>query len=148
RVSIFNCQLPTPSSQFRTLSRVTKYRLRTGNRNSMATAIRSAARSLARTPGLTVAIVLILAFAIAANAALLSVANALVWNTLPYNEPGQLVVVSEARPEVHGRALVSPADYADWIAASRTLRAWAAYRPWGFVLTGRGDAERLRGARV
>ena len=35
-----------------------------------------------------------------------------------------------------------------WQREARTVERLAAYRPWGFVLTGSGEPERLAGARV
>ena len=35
-----------------------------------------------------------------------------------------------------------------WQREARTIARLAAYRPWGFVLTGSGEPERLTGARV
>ena len=56
--------------------------------------IRYAARALGRSPGFTAAAVCSLAIGIGANAAIFSVADALMWRSLPVRDPGRLAVVS------------------------------------------------------
>src|SRR5690348_12804315 len=55
--------------------------------------IRYAARSLRRTPGYAVVVVLTLALGIAANTAIFSVANSVVFRQLPYRDPSRLLVL-------------------------------------------------------
>src|SRR5690348_3314609 len=55
--------------------------------------IRYAARSLRRTPGYAVVVVLTLALGIAANTAIFSVANSVVFRQLPYRDPNRLLVL-------------------------------------------------------
>ena len=65
--------------------------------------IRHAVRTVARTPGFTLAVVLILALGIGANTAVFSFIEALVLRPLPVRDPEALVLVSwtsEGRPEV------------------------------------------------
>ena len=56
--------------------------------------IRFALRALRRSPGFTAAAVCSLAVGIGANAAIFSVADALMWRSLPVRDPGRLAVVS------------------------------------------------------
>ena len=56
--------------------------------------VRYAWRQLRHSPGLSLVVILTLAFGIGANAALFSVLNALVLRTLPVKEPERLVVLS------------------------------------------------------
>ena len=43
---------------------------------------------------------------------------------------------------------MSAANFVDWRALTQTFVDLAAYRPWGFVLTGQNEPERVLGARV
>jgi putative ABC transport system permease protein len=110
--------------------------------------MRAAARSLLRSRRFTAAVVLTLAIALGANTALFSAANTFLLRSLPYTAPDRLVAVFESQPGTRARAPVSPPDYLSWSEALRPIASLGAYRPWGFVLTGRGPAERLSGARA
>jgi predicted permease len=57
--------------------------------------LRFAFRTMARSPGLTGAIILSVALGIAANATVFSVANGLLWGVLPVKDPGRMVMFSE-----------------------------------------------------
>src|SRR5687767_14372937 len=119
--------------------------------------MRAALRSLRQAPGFCVLVICTLGVALGANIALFSAADALLFRALPYNQSERLVTLFETEPGSGARALVSVPNFLDW-KASRTSAAnvaperrraagpaiemMAAFRPWGFVLTGRGDAER------
>jgi putative ABC transport system permease protein len=105
-------------------------------------------RSALGAPAFSAAIVLTLALGLGSNTALFSIADGLLFRSLPYENPGRLIVISETQPASRARALVSAPDFLAWKTSSRTIASMAAFRPWGFVLTGSGDAERLSGARV
>ena len=109
--------------------------------------MRAAVRSLRRAPGFSLLVTCTLGVALGANIALFSAADALLFRALPYQQADRLVALFEIQPGSGARALVSVPNFLDWKSA-RTISALAAYRPWGYVLTGMGDAERLTGARV
>ena len=109
--------------------------------------MRAALRSLRRAPGFCVLVIATLSVALGANIALFSAADALLFRAVPYSQSDRLVTLFETEPGAGAQALVSVPNFLDW-KSSRTISASAAFRPWGFVLTGRGDAERLAGARV
>src|SRR5215208_2921403 len=111
--------------------------------------MRLAIRSLLNAPAFSAAVVLTLAIALGANAALFAVVNRILLRPLPYADPGRLIAAGESREGPRGRpGPVSAPVFVAWQAAARTLERLAAYRAWGFVLTGSGEPERLTGARV
>jgi len=117
--------------------------------DSLIQDLRHAARTLLRSPGFALVAVLTLALGIGANTAVFSIVNALLLKALPYRDAGRLVALWESREhEGVDRSPVSPPNYLDWSAQSRTLRDMAAYRYWGFDLSGGEEPERITGARV
>ncbi len=107
-----------------------------------------ALRALTRAPAFSVAVVLTLTAAMAANAAFFAGVNRLLLAPLPYRDAGRLLVLAETEPGTRSRALASPPNFLSWKTAATTLAGIAAYRPWGFVLSTADGAERVRGARV
>ena len=111
--------------------------------------IRFTLRMLSKNPGFAIAVVMTLALGIGGNTAVFSVINAVLLRPLPFQNPERLVSLWESSPQQEmDRAVVSPPNFVDWSAQSQTLENIAAYRYWGFALTGSGDPERITGARV
>ena len=113
--------------------------------------MRAALRSLRHAPAFSLLVICTLGVALGANIALFSAADALLFRAVPYSQPDRLVTLFETEPGTGARALVSVPNFLDWKSALTKpagMENLAAFRPWGFVLTGRGDAERLAGARV
>jgi putative ABC transport system permease protein len=111
--------------------------------------MRLAIRSLLKAPGFSAAVVLTLAIGLGANAALFAVVNRILLRPLPYSDPARLVAVGETRDGARGRPGPASAPvFLAWQREARTVERLAGYRPWGFVLTGSGEPERLTGARV
>ena len=111
--------------------------------------MRLAVRSLIKAPGFSAAVVLTLAVGLGANSALFAVVNHILLRPLPYAAPARLVAAGEIRDGLRGRpGPASAPAFLAWQREATTLERVAAYRPWGFVLTGSGDPERLTGARV
>jgi len=102
--------------------------------------LRFAFRALAREPLLSLVAVATLVLGIGATTAIFSVVKTVLLDSLPYVDPGELVVLREKKPE-GSSDLVSPPTYLDWRSQATTLEALAAYRPvrYGF----RSDAEPL-----
>jgi putative ABC transport system permease protein len=111
--------------------------------------LRYGIRMLAQKPGFTVAAVLALALGIGANSAIFSVVNAVLLRSLPYKEPGQLLMVqSTKRQDTRRAGSASYLDFADWKGQNQVFDDMAAFRSKGYTLTGIGEPERITGARV
>ena len=110
--------------------------------------IRFAVRSLLREPAFTAITVITLALGIGANTAIFSVINSVLITPLPYREPRRLVMLWETRPG-SDRPFVSYPNFEDWRQRQRGFEDIAVYNPFAsFTMTGRGDAERVRGMLV
>ena len=111
--------------------------------------LRHAARSLARTPGFALVVVLILALGIGANTAVFSLVNALLIRPLGFAAPEQLVALYEGAPGAgFDRTPFSPPDLLQLEREQQSFQAVGAYLNVPFELSGTGDPERVQGARV
>jgi len=111
--------------------------------------VRYAIRSLLRRPMFAAVVVLTLALGVGANTAIFSVVNAVLLRPLPYREPDRLVTVNHFYPSFNGlEAPVSAPGFADYRSRVRAFGSVAVQAGWSPNLTGRGDPERLTGARV
>ena len=104
--------------------------------------VRFGLRLLNGSPGFTVVTVITLALGIGANAAVFSVAHAVLFQSLPYPEPERLVAFVPAQKD--GPLTAEPVSYptfTDWQEQSRSIDAMAAYVVTQSTLTGLGDAD-------
>jgi putative ABC transport system permease protein len=106
--------------------------------------VRTAARTLAKSPGYAVATIAILALGIGANAAIFSAVHAVLLRPLPYPDADRMVRVWETYSRGKGRGTVSYENYRDWRAEADRFAALAAYWSGSRSLQGSGEAERLR----
>lgn len=112
--------------------------------------LRSAVRSLRRTPGFTLIALLTLALGIGANTGIFAVVRSVLLAPLPYPEPDRLVQLwtdERARGRQEPEWL-SPPDFLDWRDQNRSFASMAAYTAWGPDLTGVGEPEALGGVQV
>jgi putative ABC transport system permease protein len=109
--------------------------------------LRYGLRHLARSPGFTTVAVVTLALGIGGSTAIFSIVHAVLLRELPFKEPDRLVWVWSVRPERDDVPFTLP-EFIDYQAQNQTLEELAAMSLWSASLTGRGDAERLQGARV
>jgi putative ABC transport system permease protein len=108
--------------------------------------VRYAVRLLARNPGFALVAIFTLALGIGANGAVFSLVHGVLLKPLPFAEPDRLVALFHfSRGE---RGVMSPPNFLDLRAQSRTLQSAAAYTEQGYTLTGAGEPARLRGAQV
>jgi predicted permease len=106
-----------------------------------------AIRMLAKNPGFTIVAILTLTLGIGANTALFSVANAVLFEPLPFRAPDQLVALYARRVRFE-RASISYPNFLDWQRENHTFVSLAAFRQDDFSLTGVGEAEHIRGEMV
>lgn len=106
-------------------------------------------RSLVKNRGYALACILTLALGIGGVTAVFTVVNAILLTPLPYKEPNRLVMVWNRYGKVNSSNFHnSPPDFFDRKRESRTLESMAAIEETSLNLTGRGEAERIRTARV
>jgi predicted permease len=111
--------------------------------------IRYAARTLMATPGFTVAAVLSLALGIGANAAIFSVASALLLKPLPYADADRLVILWNRSPGLGiTEDWFSTAQYFDIRNSHRGFEQVAIAIGGNYNLTGGGEPERVGTIRV
>jgi len=108
--------------------------------------LRFSARLLARTPAFTLVAILTLALGIGANTAIFSVANAVLFRSLPYRDAARLVIVTHARGPNRRPFTYNRAHFIE--DRSRAFSGFAPFVTENFNLTGRGEPELLASARV
>ncbi|HKW01401.1 MAG TPA: ABC transporter permease [Vicinamibacterales bacterium] len=111
--------------------------------------IRFALRTFKRRPGFTAAVIATLALGIGANAAIFSVANAVLLQRLPFKDPSRLVMVWEDASSLgFPRNDSSPAGYFDLAPGVPALESTGAVSYVSYSLVGGGDPELVNGAQV
>jgi len=109
--------------------------------------IRYAMRSLAKSPGLVLAIVLSLALGIGANATIFSLVNAVALRPIPSERPEELVSVFTSQSDGARWGTSSYPDYVDFRDRSRSFQGLATYAVTPFSLAaGDGKGRRYLGA--
>jgi predicted permease len=111
--------------------------------------IRFALRSFAKNPGFTLAAVLSLAIGIGANTSIFSVANALLFRPLPYENADRLVILWNRSPGLNiTQDWFSTAQYFDIKSSHHGFEQLAIAIGGNYNLTGQGDPERVGVVRV
>jgi predicted permease len=109
--------------------------------------LRYALRSLGKSPGFTVVVVLTLALAIGANSAIFSVIDGVVLRPLPYPDANRIVRVffhSASYPKFP----LNPFDFRDFRARNRSFESMAGLTRADLQLSGTGQPERFTGFSV
>lgn len=110
------------------------------------------ARSLARSPALSITIVLLIAVTIAANTAIFSVLDALLLRPLPLHEPERLVRLYESFTSADGAEelinAVSETTLQQWRKYNTVFSGIGGATEVNLTLTGRGDPQYVPAARI
>ena len=110
--------------------------------------LRYALRRLRSNPAFTIVVVLTLALGIGANSAIFSVVDTVLLKSLPYPDAGRLVTIYHDYPTLKLEAPVSAPGFRDYRDKTHDFESVAVETGWSANLTGIGDPQRLRGARV
>ena len=104
--------------------------------------IRYGVRTLIKNPGFTTVAILTLALGIGANTAIFSVLNVVFLKSLPYRDPGRIVLIWGATKD-NQRNQVSFTDSIDFRAQNHVFEDTASFGNWDPVLTGSGEPEHI-----
>lgn len=117
--------------------------------NALLRDLRSAARAIARRPGVPLLMVLTLALGIGANTAIFNLINALVLRPLPYDQPERLVALHETQ-RAHGSEWdpISTLNLRDWRRGLDELDAIGAFSRANFNVGVGSRPVWVEGARV
>jgi putative ABC transport system permease protein len=111
--------------------------------------VRYTVRTCLRSPGFSLLAILTMAIGIGANTAIFSVVRAVLLRPLPFERPGDLVLVSQSnRQTKQSFDNATPANFLDWRTRSRSFEGLAAFRSESYVLSSADRPERVGGAMV
>ncbi len=113
--------------------------------------LRLGLRKVASAPGFSLTVVCSLALAIGANAVIFSLVNGILLRSLPYENPEQLVLVSEIDRAAQAKAPGTDAgtlplsypNLRDYIEQNQVLTGMAGFFPWNATLSGEPHADRV-----
>ena len=89
--------------------------------------LRYALRQLRKAPGFTITAVLTLALGVGATTAIFSAVYGLLLKSLPFEDAGRIVALSETHAQIVGGSEATFPDYLDWGAQQRSFTEVAAY---------------------
>jgi putative ABC transport system permease protein len=104
-------------------------------------------RTLRQSPGYALTVVAIAGLGIGATTAAYSITDHVLLRPLPFPDADRLVTVWETEPH-YSRNELSPANYLDWKAQSKSFEALGAYTDLYANLSGDGEPQRLFGSVV
>ena len=105
-------------------------------------------RMLARNPGFSAMVVVILAVGIGANTMMLSVMDAVMLQPVPYKNPDTLVQVCETDPSRTRRNYTSYVGFLDWREQNHVFEQMAAINGWDCTVRSANRTEKSRGMCV
>jgi putative ABC transport system permease protein len=109
--------------------------------------LRFAFRQLRKKPGFALTVVLVLSLGIGASTAIFSAVNPILFQSLPYPEPGRVLMLWEARTD-GSPEFVCFGTFHGVDKRNHSFEAVAAFKPWQPTMIGRGEPERFEGQRV
>ena len=111
--------------------------------------LRVAARSLIRTPGLAIAVVLTLALGIGANAAIFTLVRGVLLKPLVNRDEDRLIYIRQSAPGIgEENAAFSVPELQDMRASVKTLSAFGDFSAINFTMIGLGEPRSIRGGVV
>jgi putative ABC transport system permease protein len=111
--------------------------------------LRYASRALRGAASMSSLAIAILAIGLAATTTIFSVAYHVIMNSLPFDNPNELVTLRLGRADGEAAtAGVSAAHLEDWRRELSSFAAIAAYRAWGYELESDLEPQRVTGARI
>jgi putative ABC transport system permease protein len=116
---------------------------------SFARDLRVAARSLIRTPGLAVAVVLTLALGIGANAAIFTLVRGVLLKPLVNRDEDRLIYIRQSAPGIGDvNSTFSVPEIQDLRASVKTLSVFGDFSTMDFTMIGLGEPRSIRGGVV
>ena len=109
--------------------------------------LRFAWRQLRKRPGFTFTAILMLTIGLGASVAIFAFVDAALIKPLPYQDPNQLLHVTESTAQIP-RANLSYPDYLDWKRLNTVLSSLSVYSGDSYILKTPMGAQPVRGARV
>ena len=110
--------------------------------------LRFGIRMLLKRPGFTAIAVITLALGIGASTAIFSAVNPILFESLPYPDPSQVVTITDDLGASDSSVGMTFGTYRELVQRSRSFSAIAVVRSWQPAMTGSGEPERLEGQRV
>ena len=106
-------------------------------------------RMIRRAPMFTLALMLTVALAIAANTAIFSLVNAVLLRPLPFQDPDRLVQVAEKNDKLNLPSFgASVLNFISWREQAKSFDDLAAVGFANYTLTGSGEPEQIAGNRI
>jgi predicted permease len=109
--------------------------------------LRYVGRTLRQSPGYALTVVVIAGLGIGATTAAYSITDHVLLRPLPFPDADRLVTILETEPH-YSHMELSPPNYRDWKAQSKSFEAFGAYASLQVNLVGEGEPEALRGEVV
>ncbi len=109
--------------------------------------VRYGFRMLRKSPGFTAVALLTLALGIGANTSIFSVVYGVLLRSLPYRDPGRVIVLNETTPKV-GRVSVSYPNFLDWRSGNHAFSQMSAVSSVSYNLAGVNQPESISGEAV
>ena len=109
--------------------------------------LRYGSRMLLKRPGFTLAVVFTLSLGIGASTAIFSAVKPILFESLPYPDASQLVMMWDYGPD-GARQELTFGTYREIVQRSRSFESLTVLRSWQPTVTGQADPERLEGQAV